>query len=165
MEVKQQNLHRDQQQEVTDFSSLCSVCQNIATSKMRGPDLDQMQPHQPSYLALKLSAETGCRLCQFLIVALATGSSDDDAAESAAAWKQVSPKYPGREISLQAWGGIGRQFDRIFVITTGDIPAGDDSDGADDPTVHPDHQLALSGKVDIFAYEGLSHMPLSSLEY
>jgi hypothetical protein len=121
--------------------------------KMRGPGLDQMQPHQPSYLALKLSAESGCRLCNFFCTALSKQNGD----ESAAALTQVSAEYPGREISLVAWGGTERNFDRIHVITTGEIPETDDSsdDELADPTMHPDHQIALSGKVDIYTYEGM----------
>ncbi|KAF2855128.1 HET-domain-containing protein [Plenodomus tracheiphilus IPT5] len=106
-----------------------------------------MQPHQPSYYALKLSAENGCRLCNFFCIAL----RDGDGQNSAAAWSQVSAQYPGRQISLVAWGGVEKNFDRIHIATTGDIPSSDEESDAelDDPTMHPDHQRGdLNGRIN-----------------
>jgi hypothetical protein len=141
--------------QIIESSLLCSVCQNISFSKMRGPQLDRMQPHQPSYLALKLSAEAGCRLCSFFGTALSKGD-EHNGDESAAAWASVSSEYPGREISLVGWGGVGHQFDRIYIITTGEIPEPGDSDEDDisDRTMHPEHQIALQGTVQIYAHKG-----------
>lgn len=142
--------------DIADFASLCSICRTISASKMRGPNLDRMQPHQPSYLALKLSAEAGCRLCSFFCIALSKGG-EHNGAESAAAWAHVSPEYPGREVSLVGWGGFGSQFDRIHIITTGEILSPDDSDddSVEDPAMHPDHQITLQGTVQIYTHEGM----------
>jgi hypothetical protein len=60
--------------------------------------MDQMQPHQPSYLALKLSAQSGCKLCRFVCTALSDGNGD----ESAAAFAQVCERYSDRKISFVA---------------------------------------------------------------
>jgi hypothetical protein len=55
-----------------------------------------------------------------------------------------------------AWGGAGSNFDRIHVITTGDIPDGDESDEeVDDSTMHPEHQIALGGVMEIYTYPGM----------
>lgn len=122
---------------------------------MRGPNLDRVQPHQPSYLALKLSAESGCCLCNSSCVALSKGG-EHHGEESAAAWVSVSPEYPGRKISLVGWGGFGVQFDRIYIITTGEIPEpeGSDDDDVSDRTMHPEHQVALQGTVQTYAHGG-----------
>jgi hypothetical protein len=138
---------------ITDTTSLCAVCQTISVGNMRGPAMDQMQPHQPSYLALKLSAEAGCQLCKFICTALSNGDGND----SAATFAQVCERYPCREISLVAWGGAGSNFDRIHTITTGDIPdVNDDGNEGCDPTMHPDHQLALDGVLEIYTYPGMT---------
>lgn len=145
--------------------SLCSLCRTVTIARMRGPNADQMQPHQPSYLALKTSSEAGCHLCQFLWMALRIGNSPlstGDESVGAAALAHVSERYPGREISLVAWGGTGDNLDRIHVITTGKLPYQDDDSGdeshwvCDDPTMHPDHQIALDGVLELFAYPGMS---------
>jgi hypothetical protein len=140
--------------DVADATSLCSLCQNISVKKMRGPNLDLMQPHQASYHALKRSAEAGCRLCKFICIALCNGNGD----ESAAAFAQVCERYPGREISLVAWGGAGSNFDRVHVITTGDIPDEEEmgGDAVDDPSMHPEHQIALGGVLEIYTHPGTS---------
>ena len=145
---------------VTDTSSLCPICQNISVDKMRGPDLDQMQPHQPSYHALKRSAEAGCQLCKYICIALCNGNGD----ESTAAFAQVCERYPGREISLVAWGGAERNFDRIHVITTGEPDDGEEVEGedaVDDPSMHPDHQIALGGVLEIYTHPGMTSKPHS----
>ncbi|EKD17979.1 het domain containing protein [Drepanopeziza brunnea f. sp. 'multigermtubi' MB_m1] len=110
---------------------------------MRGPDLDRMQVHQPSYLALRNAASAGCQL--FF--------------EGRSTLERVSEQYPGRQISLVAWGRESDGWlDRILVTTTGEIPDGDsdqeESGAISDPTMHPDYQLALSGVLNIFAYPG-----------
>jgi hypothetical protein len=128
---------------------------------MRGPNLDRMQCHQPNYLALKRSAEAGCRLCGFFWTALEQGVGKGPY-HNRVALSHVSERYPGRQISLVAWGGADRSLDRIHVITTGEIPslpksseAGDEDENATaDPTMHPDHQIALDGVVDLYAYPG-----------
>ena len=155
--LKVRHKQSNDEDHITDFSALCSRCQSISFSAMRGPDLDRMQPHQPSYLALKLSAEAGCQLCSFFCVALIKGG-EHNGDESAAAWASVSSEYPGREIALVGWGGFGSQFDRIYIITTGEIPEFGDSDDEDvsDRTMHPEHQIALQGTVQIYAHEGTS---------
>ena len=84
--------------------------------------------------------------------------------QNGVALSHVSERYPGRQISLVAWGGAHRGLDRIHVITTGEIPsdsnsseAGDEDENATlDPTMHPDHQVALDGVVDLYAYPGNS---------
>ena len=135
--------------------SLCQLCASISLSKMRGPKLDQIQPHQPSYLALKKSAEAGCQLCGFFWDALEQGTGDNrKRGLNRAAVSHVCERYPGRQISLVAWGGHGATLDRIHIITTGDIPENDDDNAPADPTVHPDHQLALEGVVDLYADPG-----------
>jgi len=132
---------------------------------MRGPNRDKMQRHQPSYLALKLSAMKGCPLCGFIWTALGQCVSPDGGAGSDVL-EHVSEKYPGREISLVGWGGgcpDGSWLDCVQVITSGEVPDtdadGEPSDGIEDPTMHPDHQLALSGVLDIFAYPGIAAGP------
>jgi hypothetical protein len=154
--LKVRHKQSNDEDHITNSSALCSICQSISFSAMRGPNLDRMQPHQPSYLALKLSAEAGCCLCNFFCVALSIGG-EHNGDESAAAWASVSPKYPGREISLVGWGGFGSQFDRIYIITTGEIPEPEDSDDDDvsDQTMHPQHQIALQGTVQIYAHESM----------
>ena len=134
---------------------------------MRGPGQDQMQPHQPTYLALKKSAEAGCELCSFFWVALGQGTGKRRIqGTNRAAISHVCERYPGRQISLVAWGGSSSTLDRIHIITTGDIPE-EDNDGAPaDPTMHPDHQLALDGVVDLYADQGndRSHHAVFELE-
>lgn len=153
--LKARHQHSNSEDRIADISVLCSICQNISFSKIRGPDLDRMQPHQPSYLALKLSAESGCRLCSFFCKALSKGD-EHNGNESAAAWRSVSSKYPGRQVSLVGWGGIESQFDRMYIVTTGEIPESEDDENQDasDPTMHPDHQITLQGTVEIYAHEG-----------
>lgn len=119
---------------------------------MRGPNMDQMQRHQPTYLALKISAEGGCQLCRFFYMALEQGSDWGDTS-SRDALSHVCEQYPGREISLVAWGGGSTSLDRIYIITTGEVMDNDD-DAYTDPSMHPDHQLALDGSVDLYAYPG-----------
>jgi hypothetical protein len=45
-----------------------------------------------------------------------------------------------------------------MITTTGEIPdvesGKEDSGNLFDPTMHPDHQFALSGVLDLFAYPG-----------
>ena len=128
---------------------------------MRGPNLDRMQCHQPSYLALKRSVEAGCRLCSFFWTALEHGIETEQD-RTRAALSHVSERYPGRQISLVAWGGPEDSLDHIHIITTGDIPSLSSSSGAEDenenpivdPTMHPDHQIALDGVVDLYSYPG-----------
>ncbi|KAF2248862.1 HET-domain-containing protein [Trematosphaeria pertusa] len=135
--------------------SLCPLCASITLSKTRGPNLDQIQTHQPSYLALKKSAETGCQLCGFFWEALEQGiGANRKRGLNRAAVSFVSERYPGRQISLVAWGGHGTSLDRIHIITTGDIAEDDDENAPSDPSMHPDHQVALDGVVDLYAYPG-----------
>ncbi|KAJ5043137.1 uncharacterized protein L3040_004520 [Drepanopeziza brunnea f. sp. 'multigermtubi'] len=127
---------------------------------MRGPDLDRMQVHQPSYLALRNAASAGCQLCAFIWRALECCQVDDGLGtvfEGRSTLERVSEQYPGRQISLVAWGRESDGWlDRILVTTTGEIPDGDsdqeESGAISDPTMHPDYQLALSGVLNIFAY-------------
>ncbi|KAH7068151.1 heterokaryon incompatibility protein-domain-containing protein [Paraphoma chrysanthemicola] len=136
---------------------LCALCASISLSKMRGPNCDQMMPHQPSYLALNKSAKDGCRLCGFFWMALELGIAKyRKLGLPREAIAHVSERYPGRQISLVAWGGPKDSLDRIHIITTGDIPDLDDDDDDEalaDPTMHPNHQLALDGVVDLYAHE------------
>ncbi|KAH7092099.1 heterokaryon incompatibility protein-domain-containing protein [Paraphoma chrysanthemicola] len=135
---------------------LCELCASISLSKMRGPNCDQMMPHQPSYLALKNSAKDGCRLCRFFWMALELGTGEKrKSGLPRKAIAHVSERYPGRQISLVAWGGPNNSLDRFYITTTGDIPDfdDDDDDALTDPTMHPDHQLALDGVVDLYAHE------------
>ncbi|KAF2029949.1 HET-domain-containing protein [Setomelanomma holmii] len=142
---------------------LCQLCASISLSKMRGPDHDRMMPHQPTYLALKQSAEADCQLCGFLWTALELGTEKNRTQGLArAAIAHISERYPGRQISLVAWGGPQDALDRIHVITTGDIPESDDDDAPADPTMHPDHQWGLDGVVDLYAKEGDLHPCLPS---
>ena len=136
------------------------MCSSISLDEMRGSNLDRMQCHQPSYLALKRSAEAGCRLCTFFWAALEQGSGHESHL-NLAAMAHVSERYPGRQISLVAWGGPARTLDRIHIVTTGNIPTPSASDEEDenailDPTMHPDHQIALDGVVDLYADPGNS---------
>jgi hypothetical protein len=118
-----------------------------------------MQPHQPSYLALKISASDGCQLCSFIWKALARDQYTTLAGQvvdGAAVLEHVSEQYPGRQISLVAWGNDADGWlDRIRVITTGEIPdVESDEEGANnisDPLMHPDFELSLSGVLDLFA--------------
>lgn len=45
---------------------LCNLCQTITTADLRDNDYD----HQPSLLALKASAQSGCQLCNLLWMCL-----------------------------------------------------------------------------------------------
>ena len=118
-----------------------------------------MQPHQPSYLALKQSAIGGCVLCRFIWFTLGqdVGPGGERGAD---VLEHVSERYPGRAIALVGWGGGSPNsfLDRIYVVTVGEIPDvdadGQPVDSADDPTMHPDHGFALSGALDILAYPG-----------
>ena len=128
---------------------------------MRGPHLDQMLPHQPSYLALRRSAENGCQLCHFFWLALEQGSghSGKDGVNRTAL-AHVSERFPGRQISLVAWGGSGNasNLEHINIITTGEIPFLSDSENDDAPadsTMHSEHQIALSEMVSLYAYQGM----------
>ena len=136
---------------------LCEICQGISLEEMQGPGRDRMQRHQPSYLALKYSMTRGCQLCGFIWTALEQYVSFDKEL-GADALKHVSEAYPGREISLVCWGDPRSFVDRIHIITSGDVPyvsSDIESDGgAEDPTMHPDYQYALSGVLGIFAYPG-----------
>lgn len=82
-----------------------------------------------------------------------------EVSEGRLAMSHVSDQYPGRQISLIAWGNADGWLDRILVTTTGDIPDLDsDEEGAGsttDPTMHPDHQVALSGVLYLFTYPGM----------
>ncbi|KAK0654005.1 heterokaryon incompatibility protein-domain-containing protein [Cercophora samala] len=137
--------------------SLCGICQEISLDQMGVSDDGKMQRHQPTYLALKQSMEKGCVLCRFIWDALGRDISREGD-RGADALAHVSNKYPGREISLVAWPGVTPTgyLDRIQIITSGEIPDVDTDDEADDraadPSMHPDHQFALSGVLDIFAY-------------
>ncbi|KAH6622270.1 heterokaryon incompatibility protein-domain-containing protein [Boeremia exigua] len=132
--------------------TLCQLCNSISLTKMRGPNLDQMQPHQPSYLALKRSADAGCQLCGFFWSALEQGSGKDrQRSFLRAALAQVCEQYPGRQLSLAAWGGSQASLDRIYIVTTGEVPEVDDETAPSDPTMHPDHQHAAYGVVDLYA--------------
>lgn len=144
-------------------SSLCQICRSISLTEMRGPNRDRMQPHQPSYLALKNSASSGCQLCGFIWKALGlckvVEPVEKKIFEGHIALNHVSERYPGRQISLVAWGqDVDGLLDRILITTTGEIPdvESDDEFASDsaDPTMHPDHQISLSGGLDIFAYPG-----------
>ncbi|KAK5125024.1 hypothetical protein LTR85_001215 [Meristemomyces frigidus] len=133
---------------------LCEYCQHVSLDEMRGPDLDRMQTHQPSYWALKTSAANGCQLCGFFWQSFAYDSKQDYQDDKRAAMASTSERYPGRQISLVAWGGASAELDRIHVITTGDIPsptASEDGRGLVDPTMHPDHAFGLNGVVDLYA--------------
>jgi len=144
-------------------TTLCQLCLSVSLMEMRGPNLDRMQLHQPSYLTLEKSASSGCQLCAFIWRALercqvAEPLSGGDF-EGRLALSHVSEQYPGRQISLVAWGkGIDGWLDQIMITTTGEIPDVDsDQEGASsptDPTMHPDHQIALSGVLDLFAHPG-----------
>ena len=147
--------------------SLCVLGTNITLPKMRGPHLDQMLPHQPSYLALRRSAENGCQLCHFFWLALeqGTGHSGQNGVNRMAL-AHVSERYPGRQISLVSWGGSGNasNLDYINIITTGEIPSVSDSEDDDapaDPTMYPEHQVALSGVVSRYAYQGKQAVAVS----
>ncbi|KAK3377496.1 heterokaryon incompatibility protein-domain-containing protein [Podospora didyma] len=141
----------------TTNTSLCDVCLTISLDEMRGPNCDRMQPHQPSYWALKQSVKQGCRLCGFIWTALGQSKSSSDGEPGTLVLEHVSERYPGREISLVGWGGgcPDSYLDRLQVITSGEIPDISDSeesvDGHGDPTMHPAHGFALSGVLDIFA--------------
>jgi hypothetical protein len=119
-----------------------------------------MQPHQPSYLALKQSAFDGCVLCRFIWFALSQ-SVGPGGERGADVLEHVSERYPGRAIALVGWGGSSPNsfLDCIHVVTVGEIPDVDaDSqpvDSGDDPTMHPDHGFALSGALDILTYPGI----------
>ncbi|KAK4665506.1 hypothetical protein QC763_000410 [Podospora pseudopauciseta] len=137
---------------------LCGICREISLDQMGVSDDRKMQRHQPTYLALKQSMDHGCVLCRFIWHALGQSNSrEGDRGSDVLA--HVSEKYPGREISLVVWPGVTPTgyLDRIQIITSGEIPDADtdDEDGDDgpaDPSMHPDHQFALSGVLDIFAY-------------
>lgn len=150
-------------------SSLCDLCRSISLEEMRGPKCDRMQRHQPSYLALKQSAMNGCQLCGFICIALGQCVVSDGETGSEVL-EFVSEKYPGREISLACWGSTCpiSCLDRVQIITSGEVPDtdanGEPVDGIEDPTMHPDHQCALSGVLDIFTYPGINHsIPLPGL--
>lgn len=48
---------------------LCAKCKSIQISQM----LLKSTPHQPTFLKLRISAENGCQLCQFLCMSLEQG--------------------------------------------------------------------------------------------
>lgn len=138
--------------------ALCSVCQAISLDQMRGPNRDQILRYQPSCLALKRSAENGCQLCSFFWIALEQGWTSE-AGDNHAALSCLSERYPGRELSLFAWGGPEATLDCIWIATAGSLPSSpssvvSDEDAPSDPTMHPDHQTALSWLVDLYAYPG-----------
>lgn len=116
-----------------------------------------MQPHQPSYLALKQSMLGGCQLCSYIWTAFGQFVSIDGELGSDAL-KHVSEAYPGREISMMSWGTPPPFFDSIQVVTSGDPPdiSDSDSNGVADPTMHPDCQNALFAVLNTFAYPGIS---------
>ena len=121
---------------------------------MRGPDRDRMQPHQPSYWALKTSAANGRELCEYFWQSFAFDRSNQFESEKRDAMASVSERYPGREISLFAWEADDHELDRINILTTGDVPSptsSKDERGVVHPRMHPDHQVGLSGAVDLFA--------------
>lgn len=132
---------------------------------MRGPDIDRVQPHHPTYLSLLQSAERGCRLCEFIWRALAREAAYDGTSPREVL-AHISERYPGRQISLDAWGaGPDGLIDRIRITTTGEVPdieSDEDEDNSSaDPTLHPDFQLALSGSLDVYIYEGKTRYDLS----
>jgi len=158
-------------------SSLCQLCQSTSLGEICGPNHDRMQAHQPSYLALKKSASDGCQLCAFIWRALGRSRDpvpvDGKVTEVRSLLEHVSEKYPGRQISLVAWGRgshLERWVDRIWITTTGEIPdVESDEEDLADPTMHPDYQFALSNGLDIFAYPGkvfcLFQLPRSFVVY
>lgn len=99
--------------------SLCAYCHDISLHRMRGPNQDRMQPHQPTYWALKTSAANGCQLCAFFWDSLAYDFEDGYEQEARAAMAATSERYPGREISLAAWGGAWAGLDRINIACIG----------------------------------------------
>ena len=117
-----------------------------------------MQRHQPSYLALRNSRWDGCRLCSFIWRALEQDVAKGDGHMGMDLLGHVSDKYPGRAISLAAWGGgvPDSHLDTVRIVTTGTIPKNmvriRDPDEPADPTMHPDHQRLLSGVLDIFTF-------------
>ncbi|KAK5995934.1 hypothetical protein PT974_04353 [Cladobotryum mycophilum] len=100
----------------------------------------------------------GCQLCGFIWTALGQSECPVDGELGSEGLRYVSEKYPGREISLAAWGGEcpASFIDRVLIATSGEISEtyadGELVDGPEDPSMHPDHQTALSGVLDIFAY-------------
>lgn len=139
---------------------LCNICRTISLEQMGVSDPEgKMQTHQPSYFALKKSVAEGCKLCGFIWAALGQSTTyEGDRGTEALAL--VSERYPGREISLLAWPTVAPAnfLDRVLIVTSGEVPDADTDDGTDDgpadPSMHPDHQFALSGVLDIFAYPG-----------
>ncbi|KAK3403415.1 hypothetical protein B0T20DRAFT_26092 [Sordaria brevicollis] len=137
-------------------SSLCNLCKRLSLTEMKG---DTAQPHQPSYLALKQSVEAGCQLCGFIWTALGQCKSVDGIVTGAQVLERVSEEYPGREISFSACGlaAIDRgtsYLDYMDVYTSGEVPDCESDDETVDPTLHPDCQLALSGRLHVYAEEG-----------
>lgn len=136
-------------------SPLCDLCKRLSLAEMKG---DNAQPHQPSYLALKQSVMAGCQLCGFIWTALGHCKSVDGLVSGVQVLEHVSEKYPGRELSFSACGlattdRATSYLDYIDVYTSGDVPDCASDDETTDPTLHPDYQLALSGRLHIFADE------------
>ena len=137
---------------------LCGICKSLSLHEMRSTDHNHllMQRHQPSYLALKRSALEGCKLCNFIWTALSHDESNGD--HGFLALSHVSEKYPGKAVYLDAAGdGPDGWLDRIRVVSDWEIPEVSDEEyerGITDPTMHPEHQVSLSGVLDIFAYAG-----------
>ena len=143
-------------------STLCDLCKRLSLEEMQG---HKTQPHQPSYFALKESVKRGCQLCRFILTALGQCKSvdGDELVSGAQVLEHVSEKYPGREISFLASGLVSANRDTSYldymdVYTSGEVPDCDSEDDMDDPTLHPDYQLALSGRLHIFADDS-EHKP------
>lgn len=139
--------------------TLCDLCKGLSLAEMQG---DKTQPHQPSYFALKQSVQRGCQLCSFIWTALSQCKSHDGLLSGSQVLDHVSDKYPGRQISFSACGlastdRANSYLDYIDVYTSGEIPDCETEDDVGDPTLHPDYQLALSGRLHIFADEGEWH--------
>lgn len=122
---------------------------------MREPQLDQMQAHQPSYLAHLSSAQNGCELCKYFWAAL--GNDTYRPHEVSTTKRGICVRYPGRALSLNAWGTSDGMLDGIRIVTTGEVPdttESEDERDIFDPTLPPDGQGALSGYLDLFVEEG-----------
>ncbi|KAF5004242.1 hypothetical protein FDECE_9271 [Fusarium decemcellulare] len=74
---------------------LCAKCESIRMDQMRSPE---GYPYQPTFLALKRSAEAGCRLCGFFCISLEQGVDVDRSLDLTL----LCDQYPGYPLLLRA---------------------------------------------------------------
>lgn len=74
---------------------LCARCESIQIDQMLG---QESFPHHPTFLALKRSADNGCRLCHFLCISLEQGFKGQKYLDLSL----LSDDHPGYQLRLKA---------------------------------------------------------------